>query len=284
MRIGLAGGGCERDAPTGPADGSPDVRAVLDAARARGLLPPEPLVADELDEICAEVDELLAAAARLGVCRPATDAVPIDIALPSGVRLVGTAADCVDGDRPGPVDVRYSRPKPHRRLQLAIDLLAATVADPTVDRRAVLIARADSGAKDPRPTALAWRVRGDGPAERRATAIDALEQLVAIRADGLRLALPLFDATSFALAHEDAKAPRAWVATSGRRPWGEAMDPLPPAGVRAARVQRPHPTRRRGHSAQVEADRLWGVVDAALAADGDDDASDQDDDAVGAVG
>ena len=123
--------------------------------------------------------------------------------------------------RPGPVDVRYSRPKPHRRIQLAIDLFALRRGP---DARSPRRARRPCGLGEvPRPTALAWRVRGDGPAERRALAADALEQLVAIRADGLRLPLPLFDGTSFALA-EDRGVRDAWGDVSGDHAYKDAAD------------------------------------------------------------
>ena len=249
----------------GAAGAGSDVLAVLDAARARGLLPPRALAAAELDELCSEVVLLLDAAANLDVCRPATAAHPVDLTLSDDVRLVGTVSGCVEGGGAGPVRVSYGRPKPHWRIQLAIDLFALCVAEPTLQRRAVLVARAESK-KSLEPTALAWRVRGDDPTERRALAAAALDELVAIRAEGLRMPLPLFDGTSFALA-EDRGVRDAWGDVSGDHAYKDAADRYHQLAFGALELKELLALSVDGRTPRGEAERLWGTLEEALVPD-----------------
>ncbi|MEI7594001.1 MAG: exodeoxyribonuclease V subunit gamma, partial [Actinomycetes bacterium] len=70
------------------------VQAVIDGYRARGLLPPPASSQPEIVEISLEVSAMLAMAERYDVRRPALIAHPVDLLLPSGIRLVGSVNGC----------------------------------------------------------------------------------------------------------------------------------------------------------------------------------------------
>lgn len=247
------------------------VATVLEAARARGVLPPDSLARQELVAIADEVAELLERAEGLGVRTAARLALPVDIHLPDGTRLVGSVPDCIDsagagvgGTDPGPVRLGYSRPKPHHRVAAAIDLFALTLTDPEPDWRAVLIRRAESSSGG-QPTVWVVGVAGADARARHATAAAALATLVSQYRDGLRYPLPLFDGTSRAV-HDGRRGTDAWgdPTNSKGKDYDECRDPYHVQAFGRIDFHALRGLVAGGHTLDGEADRLWGTLDRSL--------------------
>jgi exodeoxyribonuclease V gamma subunit len=191
-----------------------DLDRALTLARARGALPPGELATDRIDEVRRTVDELLEGARDFGLELGAeTRAVPIDLELPDGRRLVG-AVDGVAGTCR--IAVTYSRLAPKHRLPAWIELLALYAQDPTQPWSAVTVGKARRGARGGKNPALVSRsllaprdpvvlrkgddagevacalgAPGAAPDERRRCALELLADLVQLRDRGLCEGLPL---------------------------------------------------------------------------------------------
>jgi exodeoxyribonuclease V gamma subunit len=191
-----------------------DLDRALALARARGTLPPGELATDRIGEVRRTVDELLAGARNFGLELGAeTRAVPIDLWLPDGRRLVG-AVDGVAGTCR--IAITYSKLAPKHRLPAWIELLALYAQDASEAWSAVTIGKARRGARGGKEPALVSRSllaprdpavlsKGDdagevacalgapdvAPDERRRCAIDLLTDLVQLRDRGLCEGLPL---------------------------------------------------------------------------------------------
>ena len=190
-----------------------DPEAALAAERARGLLPPRGLADAVLEPIAQEVEALLAAVHEsCGAGAPRSEAV--DVALPSGTRIVGTVGGVV-GDVVLSAD--YSRLAAKHRLAAWVRLLALSAADPDRPWSAIAIGRAPSkSSKVVRISTLP--PLGEDPQGRRARASSLLEDLVALHRRGMREPLPLYCKTSAAYAgavHEGKDAVRAVKAAEG---------------------------------------------------------------------
>jgi exodeoxyribonuclease V gamma subunit len=191
-----------------------DLDRALALARARGSLPPGELATDRIDEVRRTVDELIAGARDFGLeLGTETHAVPIDLELPGGRRLVG-AVDGVAGTCR--IAVTYSRLGPKHRLPAWIELLALYAQDPTQAWSAVTVGKARRGARGGKNPALVSRsllaprdpivlaksddagevacalgTPGASPDDRRRCALELLADLVALRDRGLCEGLPL---------------------------------------------------------------------------------------------
>lgn len=192
--------------------------------RAAGVVPPGVLGDRALEDLDAGVDAVCMAAAGLDAAiaarrRHATDAELID-----GTRLVGVVTDCAPAPHPGPVHVRFARWGPRHQLGLWLDLLACTVDEPDQDWCARAVYRgAQRGTAHP----VAWRVAGTDRAERHRAAQHALAVVVDLARRAAREPLPLFAATSAALANDGLGAARdAWESDDAGTPVpGEDADP-----------------------------------------------------------
>jgi exodeoxyribonuclease V gamma subunit len=191
-----------------------DLDRALDLERARGSLPPGELATDRIAEVRRTVAGLVDGAREFGIELGAdTRAVPIDLQLPDGRRLVGAVDGVVGTSR---VAVTYSRLGPKHRLPAWIDLLALYAQDPTQPWSAITIGKARRGAPGGRNAALVSRsllaprdpavlAKGDdagevpcalgapdaADAERHRCALDLLADLVQLRDRGLCEGLPL---------------------------------------------------------------------------------------------
>lgn len=190
---------------------------------ARGAIPPGVLGQTDLRTIHDEVELLLAAADAHPGARRALERHDIDIdELPGapGTRVVGTVGSCRGGAEPGPAELTYTRSGPKLTLRLWLNLLALTVAHPTVPWRAVGIARGPSGKPTSKPPVVTeLQVAGQTDHERRAQAAAALGVVVDLYQRGQQEALPLFADTSHALA-TGSGASAAW----GGYDRGDALD------------------------------------------------------------
>jgi exodeoxyribonuclease V gamma subunit len=262
-RAVLANGGAEALA-AGDLSGLPDeVEGLLDSFRARGAFPPSSILDAELVDLAAEVAELLAYAGQLDVRTSSDEHHPIETALSSGVRLVGMVTDCVGGDHPGPIQIALSRGTARSRLGLALDLLALTVNDPSVDWRSVYLARPEGTSK--KFVVEARRVRGDTPTERHAVADGALDTLIAQYRDGQRLALPLFSATSRAVfTGPPSSISTAWETSAFSPVDGEDIDPYHVRAFGELSFIELDGLDIDGFTLRGEAERLWGTLDDAL--------------------
>lgn len=256
-RIGAALMGVDRD------DAGGSMAALL---RAAGDLPPGALGEKELDKLTQEVASFRDRARELGVHLEADRTVDVDAALPDGTVIRGAvvlhgAARSAGGDGDGPWVLRYSRPKPHHVLVLAVRLLVLTVADPSVLWRALSLHRASTPSAKV-PTVHDLTVRGDDAAERSERAAAALTDLVEIWDTGMTIPLPLFDRTSHALAHgRRSVAALAWegdhlpegAEPATRLAFGERSF----AELRTSRVL--------GGTPEDWARRLWSIVEDSVA-------------------
>lgn len=164
----------------------------LRVEQARGALPAAALGEVATSPVAAEVEAILGAARARGYELDPRDHHPVDVSV-AGLRIVGSVGPCADGPRPGPVTFTYSRGKPSHRLALWLDLLVLTLSDPTVAWRAVGLSRSE---KRGSPLVHDLQVAGADPAERRATAEQALTVVVELHRAGMQEPLPLFDRTS----------------------------------------------------------------------------------------
>ena len=233
----------------------------LRVEQAKGGLPPASLGVSVIETASGEVAAMVDLANELGVELSPRDHHPIDISV-SGLRIVGSVGPCADGPHPGPVTFTYSRAKPSHRLALWLDLLVLTLVDPGTEWRAVGLSRNSSSSKKNRPEVNDLRVAGHGEAERRATALEALEVVVALYRAGMTEPLPIFDKTTSAIARGDRpKAVREWQGSD----FAETHD----AHHRLAFGDRTFPQIERlvvgGRSTAAWAALLWQAVDRSLA-------------------
>jgi exodeoxyribonuclease V gamma subunit len=165
-----------------------DAERAVEVIRARGLVPPGELAADDLRAVREHAQRIIALCERIGVTaatpRRGTD---VEVALPDGRRLTGTVPDTV---RAGVLSVGYSRVSPRRRLATWARWLALVAHDPAAEPKAVTVGR------------HAWRTRGaqasvleparlphDDP---RAAATERLQWLVDLYDRGMRAPIPLY--------------------------------------------------------------------------------------------
>ncbi|MEJ7765106.1 MAG: hypothetical protein WKF86_06385, partial [Acidimicrobiales bacterium] len=163
-----------------------DIEAVCAAEEARGLLPPGALGKACLGDARATA-EAIAAAALAAADGPATS-IEVDVALGSGLRLVGTVPDVVGSIVRA---TSFSRLTPKRRLAAWVRFLAATAAWPEADLTSTTVGRRRDGACTFKLGSLAGT-----PAGRSARALELLDVVVDLRERGLSEPLPLFSNTS----------------------------------------------------------------------------------------
>jgi exonuclease V gamma subunit len=175
-------------------------------ARLNGSLPPGELSTTAIAQVQDEVALLEVFADQWGIPLTGTGELLLDQTLtvdiagaPTEVALQGKVRGVVvrTGGY-GLADMRFARPRPSYRLALALRMAAAQRQDPDADWSAVLLTRADYGAK---PKPLGMRVRGTG-AVRQANAERLLGMAVELLEWATRDAVPLFDRASKALADD----------------------------------------------------------------------------------
>ncbi|HET9690102.1 MAG TPA: exodeoxyribonuclease V subunit gamma [Acidimicrobiales bacterium] len=161
------------------------------AERARGYLPPGPLAGPVLAEAAAEVERLLAA---LGDAAGPADSLDVHLELADGRRLVGTVPR-VRGSRL--VSCTYSRLGPKHRLAAWVRHLALCAGRPEIDSSSVLVGRGQGRAG---PARIELPPIPGAAAERAATALRLLAEVVDLYDRGSREPLPLCCSTSEAWA------------------------------------------------------------------------------------
>lgn len=239
------------------------VQAVVDGFRARGLLPPEAASQPKMAEISQEVSAMLTMAQRYDVGRPALIAHPIDLLLPTGIRLVGSVNGCIDGPRPGPVRIAYHRDRPKAEISLALDLLVLTAMAPNTCWRGVAVARPNTDQVE--PVTMVKEVVGADGAERRDNALRAIEVLVAQYHDGQCYPLPLFEKTSYEHHFDrEAKAKGAWGPAFGAGFPRESEDGYHVMAFGSIGYHELTQIQPGGYSFDGEASRLWGTLSSAL--------------------
>ncbi len=149
---------------------------VLEAAR--GELPPAPLHARLLEELSSCAQALVAA------CQPYLGAPPetvdVEVALSGRRRLLGQVGGV---RRDVLLNTTYSKVGPKAQLKVWIELLALTLAQPDVERRAVLVGRNP----DKKDESKVWTAGPVAVGDAR----EALVRLAQLRELGLRTPLPL---------------------------------------------------------------------------------------------
>lgn len=236
----------------------------LRAMAARGELPPDRLLAGQLDAITSIVDRIEWSATVLEVGLDLPDRHPVDLEL-SGCRLVGVVEHCASGSRPGPVTLTYSKAKAEQRIRAVVDLLALVASDPDPDWRAVVICQPTR--KKGRADELILVPKGDGPEDRLRRAVDALVGLLAFRSAALVQPLPIAAETGRWLARgEMRKAADAWNDTPTKT--GVIPREGSDAYIRAAFGEVPFDSLVEleigGSSAIGHAEELWRLLDAAV--------------------
>ena len=239
-------------------DGVPfdDVRASL---RAGGSLPPGVLGDATFATAEAAVAAFRIAADDLGVGTVATEHLDVDALLVDGSVLRATIAiDSGDRGEPGPLIVRFSRPKPHHVLLLATQLFVLTVSRPDESWRGVSIHRSEKGNST---LVHELRVRGASASERSEVAAGALVELVELWDLGSDVPLPIFDVTTCELAHRGwAKAATPWDGGN----WPEGAKPAIRMAFGARTIDELRSLRVVGRDPQQWARRLWSAVSDAV--------------------
>ncbi|CAN5330431.1 exodeoxyribonuclease V subunit gamma [soil metagenome] len=177
--------------------GGGDVGRWADVERARGVLPPGALADEKLAELIDTVEALLRAAGTHVALDRERTAVPVDVPLPDGRRLVGAVADVV-GDVV--FALRFARVKAKPRLAAWVRLLAATAACPGRPLSAVTVGRCRRSGRSKEVTVARIAPLADSPDDRRRRALHQLAALVDLYERGLRAPLPVYCATSAAYA------------------------------------------------------------------------------------
>ncbi|MFV0318649.1 MAG: exodeoxyribonuclease V subunit gamma [Microthrixaceae bacterium] len=180
-----------------------DPAGFIAAERARDRLPPGALGEQYLTDGLALTDEMLSALDDTGADLDAPLMVPVEVELGDGTSVTGEVLDH-GGRQRGPVTISMSQFSDKHLIQPWLSVLAATAMDPETTWQATLVNRKDSGCKTTPLTMLA-----EDPDERRAAAIEALEQVVELYRTGMREPLPLFSAMSKKLYQRKA-GPRDW--------------------------------------------------------------------------
>ena len=198
-----------------------DFDAAVAAEIARGDLPPGPLGRAALDPILETVVSLVQKSSGLRAGTPTS--IDVDIALPSGVRLLGTVAnvhgECV-------VRIEYSKLRPKHRLVGWLRALALTAHDPSTPWRSMVAGRGERGG-------IAYSHIAGLSADQ---ALHELDSLVQLYLAGLTEPLPLTEVASSTYAERrdkgapvlDAveKARATWRKTAGSgSTYGEHTDP-----------------------------------------------------------
>ena len=235
-----------------------EISELVPVLRASGALPPGSIGDALVQEFETEIQVFRSTADDLQVPLRTDDVAVVDLTLPDGRRVRGSVP-VHSGPRPGPLTVRFTRPKPGHRIELAVRLLALTAGLPGTTWRAVSVHRGASGSKP--PTVHDIVVRGDDADERAATAAQALGTLVDLRDMGLRLPLPLFEATSQALFQGDDG--RGWTEW-GDETKGECADPYHRLAFGPVTFPDLMALSIAGSSPRQWADRLWGTVERAI--------------------
>ncbi len=232
-----------------------------------GSIPPGVLGEERLHELRGEVEGLVAAAEALGLRRGEATLLPIDITLPSGVRVVGTVAGRLESSDPtgratdGPLRIGYSKAKPKYQLAAWLDLLALVAQEPDVPWRSVTTYRHQSR----KPVATAELVSaGATSAERQALAIDGLELVVDLLRRAQREPLPLFAELSPNL-HAGTPKATQWVGYSfggdGADVYNKvAFDGIDYRGI-VELASRPDDPPGSGDRAERYAHHLWSAVE-----------------------
>ena len=189
-----------------------DLDQAAAAERASGALPPGALADAVLAPIVATVETIVDAC---GIRSPGA-VVPVDVALPSGTRLVGAVAD-LHGDvlrRAG-----YGRLSGNGRLLAWLRLLAVSAATPERPFEAVTVGRVRKDDRDglAKISVALLAPLGASAAERKTLAERHLEVLVDLYHRGVREPLPLYPRTSLAWA--EAARRGADRARAAREPW-----------------------------------------------------------------
>ena len=186
--------------------------------RQRSTLPPGSL-GQQIVEACSdEVEAVAAVAASIGIADGPPDPFEIEVALPSGIRILGTVPLSLPGPHRGPARLGYSGLKPVHRVHAWLDLMALVATDPRHRWRSVAVGRPNSSGGEAEVFDIG--VAG-GEADWRGVAEKALEVAVDCYRRGLREPLPLFPNFSFAV-HANRAKPADW---SNGRTFPDGDDP-----------------------------------------------------------
>lgn len=186
-----------------------DADRAVELARARGLVPPGDLAADDLSKVRRRVERIRQLCEHLEVAPDRRRTVDVEVGLPDGRTLVGSVAD-VAGWRLEAVS--YSRLAAKHRLAAWTRLLAVTAEDPDRPWGAVTVGRhgwkggAVAQAAVLRPLADTAGQRGD-------RAVRQLERLVDLYDRGRRAPVPLYCDSSLKSAEQYRRgdSPRQYV-------------------------------------------------------------------------
>ena len=182
-------------------------------ARASGELPPGELGEAAVADVFTFTKVILEECERVGVTRPGTESIPIELELSGGRSLRGVVTE-VDSSRPGPVRIGARRLRPKHELGLWLDVLVLAAQDPSVAWQGVAIGRANDrtrkGVKIPAAVTLQPTIIGDDAPQRSAIAGAALDTLVALYLRNLSEPLPLWPETAAKLCGRKKLATGNW--------------------------------------------------------------------------
>lgn len=168
-----------------------DLEEALKVERARGFLPPEPLIGSVLDTVVPVVEELAQEAGSLPCFETKPRSVEINVQLPSGRSLVGTVAGVRDSTI---VNCIYSKLAAKHRLESWVRLLALTASGTDLAPSAITLGR--SGRRAAGRVAISeMRVQAEGGSAR-SIAVVLLGKLIDLYERGITEPLPVYCKTS----------------------------------------------------------------------------------------
>ena len=179
--------------------------------KASGSLPPGRLGDSYLEVAEILIDALIAKAEEVGVGARPTASLSIDIHLPVGIRIVGSASDG-GGHLSGPITITPSEFDESKILDVWLDLLVLSVMYPSEPWQGSLISRGKKTVKKvdiPIGVGTHIQLVGDSAEQRKEAAIGALSTVVDLFLRAQREPLPIF-AKSSALVARDKSGKSKW--------------------------------------------------------------------------
>lgn len=233
----------------------------------RGTLPPGVLGHAKVDEIVATVEQIAEAALARGLRIGPPQALPVEVTLDDGTRIVGSVDDRLVAPG-GPALVTYSRLKDDHRVRAWLDLMVLVAAEPTTDWHAVAVGKNPGSSKKVLFAALDLAPAATEPDRRAADARTALAAAVACYRRGVCEPIPLFPNLSHEL-HEGKPRDDTW--RDDYKGWGDGDDaptglafPHDLDALRALPVEADDPDGPGHGRAERYAHLLWGAVDATV--------------------
>ncbi len=171
-----------------------------------GSLPPGVLYERTMEQIEAQCEVILDCARANGLHEGLAAPFPVDVTLPSGIRVTGTVPLRLSAPQAGPCRITYSSHKAAHKAAAWLDLMALVACETDRPWTAVTVGRGETGRSGPKAKGVSYSVT---PSEAQALgALEAMDLIVDLYRQALREPLPLFAKLSRTIYEEVGKDKR----------------------------------------------------------------------------